>query len=139
MSYKFSKMIGESYSMHFCIVSSTTHPILHVFCRVPLRPLPKPDIHPIRRVALAIESLRYKYGFVKAGKDAPEPLTNYLDVSITMGQNRLHGRGGKLIFTILPPPPPPQIESFFPSLLEYLDCCCLHTNPKCTIYYRRGF
>ena len=52
--------------------------------RVPLRPMPKPDIHPVRRVAMAIESLRYKYGLVKAGKDAPEPLTNYLDVSSTL-------------------------------------------------------
>ena len=46
--------------------------------------MPKPDIHPVRRVAMAIEGLRYKYGLVKAGKDAPEPLTNYLDVSLPL-------------------------------------------------------
>ena len=51
------------------------------FCRVPLRPLPKPNIHPVRRVGMAIKSLQQKYGLVKVGKDAPEPLTNYLDVS----------------------------------------------------------
>ena len=30
---------------------------------------------------MAIKSLQQKYGLVKVGKDAPEPLTNYLDVS----------------------------------------------------------
>ena len=51
--------------------------------RIPLYPMPPSTLHPVTKYSLALKQLENKYGFVTL-KDAPEPLTNYLDVSSTV-------------------------------------------------------